>query len=186
MNTAETDDPIERALLENLGTDVEAFAALYDRYFLRVYNYVRYRVPDTPTAEDLTAEIFTRALAKLDTFSPRRGAFASWLFAIARNTVNGYHRRAKLRRLLPLSAARNLPAPAPSPPEHSERKAQRERLLEALGQLSPRERDLLGLRYAAGLRHARIARLTGLSESNVAVIIHRALHKLKPLLEETP
>ncbi len=174
----------ETRLLEKLATEAEAFAALYDRYFGRVYNYVRYRVAEADTADDLTSEIFSRALRKIDSYAPRKGPFAAWLFAIARNTVNSHHRKERLRRLVPISQARHLPASDSTPEEHLARQEERAALLEALQRLSPRERDILSLRFAANLRYARIARLTGLSEANLAVIVHRALRKLRDFLEE--
>ncbi len=174
----------ETLLLEKLATEAEAFAALYDRYFGRVYNYVRYRVAEADTADDLTSEIFSRALRKIDSYAPAKGPFAAWLFAIARNTVNSYHRREQLRRLVPLSQARNVPAPESTPEEHLAGREERAALLKALQRLSPRERDIISLRFAADLRYARIARLTGLSEANLAVIVHRALRKLRDFLEE--
>ena len=67
----------------------EAFAELYQRYYTRVYNYMRYRSDDPATAEDLTAQLFERLLERIGDYDPQRGPFGAWVFAIARNLVAG-------------------------------------------------------------------------------------------------
>jgi DNA-directed RNA polymerase specialized sigma24 family protein len=72
--------------------DSAAFEELYSTYLPKVYNYVCYRVGDESTAEDITAEIFERALTHLHTYRSDRGAFSTWLFSVARNLVANYLR----------------------------------------------------------------------------------------------
>ena len=74
---------------------------LYDEYFPRVYNYVRYRCGDAEAADDLAAQTFERALSHLMHFDPQRAPFGAWLFAIARNLVSN-HLRAGKRSELPV------------------------------------------------------------------------------------
>ncbi len=162
----------------------EGFAVLYDRYYAAVFRYIRYRVNGVADAEDLTAETFFRALARLHTFRPERGSFAAWLFTIARNLVNDHHRRRGRRRWLPLSQARDLPDPAPGPEENALFQAEQAALHAAMQRLTDRDRDLLALKFAAGLSHREIGRLTGLREGHVGVILYRALHRLRRYLEE--
>src|SRR6476469_10635787 len=76
-----------------------AFLALYDRYFERVLGYVRLRIRDEATCEDVTSTVFTTALAQLGRFRGH-GSFAGWLFQIARNAVRDVQRKPKLERLL--------------------------------------------------------------------------------------
>ena len=89
--------PNEQALVSRAAIDPAAFATIYDHYFAKVYNYVRYRVVHPETADDLTAQVFERAPANLTSYRPERAPFAAWLFAITRNAVNG-HLRAQKRR----------------------------------------------------------------------------------------
>lgn len=78
----------ERGLARQAQRDAEAFAALYDRYFPRIYAYIAYRVGSRELAEDLTAAIFERAFRNLADFRPRGdGSFSSWFYRIARNAV---------------------------------------------------------------------------------------------------
>lgn len=174
----------EQHLVQQAAIDPEAFVAIYDHYFPRVYTYIRYRVNEDATADDLTAFVFERALSRIDTYQPERAPFSAWLFGIARHAVGNYYRRKKRWQFLPLDMFLEHPARTTSPDEivaHQETEAQ---LLDAVSKLGERERDLIALKFAADLTNRRIADITGLSESNVAVIIHRALKQLKVELEK--
>jgi RNA polymerase sigma-70 factor (TIGR02952 family) len=180
--------PNELALVARATAEPAAFAAIYDHYFPRVYNYVRYRVRDAETADDVTAQVFERALVRIGSYRPERAPFVAWLFGIARNAVNDHLRAKRRRRWLSLEVLRDRASAEPQPEEvaiHSETHAE---LLAAVAGLSDRERDLIALKFAAGLTNRRIAELTGLSESNVGVILYRAIRKLRDYLtgnEET-
>ncbi len=160
-------------------SDPYAFSTLYHRCYARIYNYVRYRVDDDATADELCGSIFERLLNALNGFKPERASFITWLFAIARNALNDHYRRQRLRRFIPLDAILQRPDPQLSPEELVLRDEQTSQLLKALRDLEPKERDLLGLKFAAGLNNREIAGLTGLSESNVGVRVYRAIQKLR-------
>jgi RNA polymerase sigma-70 factor (ECF subfamily) len=159
-----------------------AFAEMYQLYYLRVYNYVRYRCDDTATAEDLTAQVFERLLARIHTFSPERGPFGAWLFAIARNLVNGHRRSERYRTWLSIDILHRWASEETSPEEATLQNEAEAELLAAIGKLDERDRDLLGLKFAGQLNNRQIAELTGLSESNVGVILHRTIHRLRATL----
>lgn len=155
------------------------FEHAYEKYFSSIYNYVRYRIWDPTVTDDLTAITFHKALDRFPTFDPSRAAFSTWLFAIARNTVND-HLRAKRRRKIPLFGWwLDRTAEEPDPESILMVHEQRDQLLAAMALLSERERDFLGLKYAGGKTNRAIAELTGQSESNVGVIVHRAIGKLR-------
>jgi RNA polymerase sigma-70 factor (ECF subfamily) len=169
----------ELALVARATAEPAAFATIYDHYFPRVYNYVRYRVRDVETADDLTAQVFERALVSIGSYRPERAPFSAWLFAIARNAVNDHLRAQRRRRWLSLEVLRGRASAEPQPEEvaiHSESRAE---LLAAVARLSDRERDLIALKFASGLTNRRIAEFTGLSESNVGVILYRAVRRLR-------
>ena len=92
----------------------QTYAELYRQYLPRILNYVRLRVDGEDLAQDLTAEVFERAISKQHTLR-RREAFGGWLFTIARNTVAGYYRGH--RPTVSLEQAAEQPAASPSPPE---------------------------------------------------------------------
>lgn len=172
----------EQALVARATTDPSAFGELYDRYFPRIHTYVSYRVADTATADDLVAQIFERVLRNIGSYQAERAPFAAWLFAIARYAITDHLRTQQRYRWFSLDAVRQWISPVASPEEvvmHGETQAA---LLAAIARLSERERDVIGLKFAARLTNRRIATITGLSESNVGVILHRALHRLRTLL----
>lgn len=171
--------PNETILVARAAAEPAAFAALYDHYFPRVYNYVRYRVGSREIADDLVAEVFERVLSRIGTYQPDRAPFAAWLFAIAHNVVNDHLRAQRRRRWLSLDALREWASGQPQPEEATIHNETRTELLSALGCLDERERDLIALKFAAGLTNRRIAELVNLSESNVGVILYRAVRRLR-------
>jgi RNA polymerase sigma factor (sigma-70 family) len=131
------------------------------------------------TCDDLAAQTFEQALTHLDEFDFRRGPFPAWLFGIARNTVNGYYRRKLHFQWLPLDKFINFSLHEPLPEEQVIRNAEERQLLSAIAHLSDRQRDLLALKFSGRLNNREIAALTGLSEQNVAVILHRSIRILR-------
>ncbi|MGF1506977.1 MAG: sigma-70 family RNA polymerase sigma factor [Chloroflexi bacterium] len=174
----------EHRILADAREHPNAFAAVYEHYFPRIYTYIRYRVSDDATADDLTAFTFERALARLNRYDPQKGPFAAWLFGIARYAVINHNRKAKRRQMMPFEWLNNHPSREPAPDAVTQSRTDEERLLEAVAQLSERERDIIALKFASDLTNRRIADLMGLSASNVGVIVHRALKRLRAALEE--
>lgn len=174
----------EQALVDQAAGEPGAFAAIYDHYFPRVYNYARYRVRDAQIAEDITSQVFERALRKIGSYRPEQGAFAHWLFAIARNAVRDHYRSKRRWRWLPFDLLGDRPGHDPQPDEVSVRDETWARVLAAVAQLDERERELVALKFGARLTHREIAALTGLSESNVSVILHRTVKRLRGQLEK--
>jgi RNA polymerase sigma-70 factor, ECF subfamily len=166
------------ALLACLNSRVDEadFEELYRLELPRIYNFFRYRVGDGPVAEDLTSETFVKAWRSRDHYRRDLGAFSTWLFTIARRIAQDHYRRR--RHELPLDSIPNVSAD-----EIVEAVAQQDadfaRLSFLLAQLADRDRELVAMKYGAGLTNRLIARLTGLTESNVGVILHRTLQILR-------
>jgi RNA polymerase sigma-70 factor, ECF subfamily len=140
----------------------------------RVYSYVAYRVGDGPDAEDVTSETFERALRYRDSFDPRRGDPASWLIGIARRCITDAAMRRELRTGEP--AERAIDGPEDDAVRHIE-------LAAAVAQLDERDRELVALRYGGDLTARQIGELLGLRTNAVEVALHRALAKLRDILE---
>ncbi|UCC61888.1 MAG: sigma-70 family RNA polymerase sigma factor [Anaerolineae bacterium] len=175
----------EETRLARLATlDAEAFGALYDHYFPRVYNYIRFRVPDAAVADDLTATVFTRALDRLHTYRPDRAPFGAWLFRIAHNAVADHYRVRHRRPTVSLDAAATLPA-AFTPEVEVQRREEAAVMLAALAALSQREREIVALKFSAGLTNRRIAEIVGLKPGHVGVILYRAIRKLRDQLAKS-
>ncbi len=165
-----------------MNDDLSDFAEFYDTTLPQVYRYVAYRVADTVTAEDLTSAIFESALRA---WKHRRKpeALMPWLFRIARNTVIAHYRRDRHREMAPLEAAATTPGSDANPEQQYLDAERRRQLQKALRALSEREQDLIALKFGSGLTNRAIAPILGLSESNVAVTLHRALRKVQSTMD---
>ncbi len=174
----------ESYLVRQAQSDASAFAPIYEFYFPRVYNYVRYRVHDPQIADDLTAQIFERTLANMQRYHANQSPFGAWLFSIARNITNDHFRAQKRRRWFSIDNLFNHPATDP-PPEHAlADNDQKQQLLWAVSRLSERERDIIGLKFAAQMNNRQIAVILHLSEHNVATILYRSIRHLRLILKE--
>jgi RNA polymerase sigma factor (sigma-70 family) len=157
------------------------YAELYREYLPRILNYIRLRVDGEDLAQDLTAAVFERAIARQHTLR-KREAFGAWLFRIARTTVAGYYRQR--RPTVPLDYAIDNPATDSSPPEALMRREELARLRVALSSLSGREQEIIRLKFGGGLGNQEIAQVMRLRAGHVAVILYRALRKLRAHMEE--
>ena len=150
--------------------------AVYAEQLPRVYNFFRYRFGSSADVEDLTARTFEKAWRERHRYRRDIAAFSTWLFTIARNVATDHYRRS--RRLVPLSAAADVAA-ADSPEAEASQRSDSDRLVRLLAELPERERELLALKYGAGMNNRAIARATGLTESNVGTILHRSVQALR-------
>jgi RNA polymerase sigma-70 factor (ECF subfamily) len=180
----ETHLPDESTLVERAVKDPAEFGILYERYFTRIYNYVRFRVSYAETTDDIVADVFESALTKIYLYRSEKGPFGLWLFAIARNAVNYHFRRQGRRKWLSLDFFEEQSNDHPLPEENVIRSEDKTALLRALSKIDDRKRDLVALKFAAGLSNRKIAQLTGMSESNVGVTLHRTIRRLRNELGE--
>ncbi|MFE4710901.1 MULTISPECIES: sigma-70 family RNA polymerase sigma factor [unclassified Paenibacillus] len=179
----------ERALLQSFGqikqendTVVDKdklFTTIFETYYSRIFNYTAYRVNCRYTAEDLTSQIFEKTLSKLHSYSGEKAPFEVWLFAIARNVVNDYYRSQKRTRLFSLDAIRELVSTRQAPEERMLEGERSSGLNRALDTLAAKERNIVALKFGADLKNKEIASITGMSESNIGVILYRSMRKLK-------
>lgn len=150
---------------------------VYAEQLPRVLNFFRYRLGETADAEDLTARTFEKAWRARHAYRRDSAAFATWLLTIARNVAID-HLRAR-KRSEPLDVAADVPSSDQTSDQHALETCDTERLAALLAALSPRERELIAMKYGAGMTNSAIARATGLTESNVGTILHRAVETLR-------
>ena len=162
------------------------FEAWFRDHRESVYRYVRFRVPTREVAEDVTSEVFLKALRALRRYDPARSAPRTWLLRIARNAVTDYLRRLRRRGSLHISLDRvpDLVSRGPSQEERLLREERLRRLFNAAATLRPADQEILSLRYGAGLGNAEIAEALRITSNAVAVRIHRALARLKTAVAE--
>ena len=164
-------------------TEAEAaFEALYRSSRDDVFAYVSGLMRDRSAAEDVTAQAFERAYRRRSSFNPKRGTHRAWLFGIARNAALDELRRRS--RHAELTTEPIDEAAAGAHEQAAETALRRSVLREALAGLSARERELVALKYFAGLANAEIAEVIGVSESNAGTKLHRAMEKLREACDE--
>lgn len=172
-------------LAARVRVEAGAFGAIYRQYFGQIYGYVFYRTQDPQAADDITAQIFEEALKSMRKYRPERAGLATWLFAIARNTTNKHFRSQKIPRWISLEAiSPSLAEPGPLVEEIFDQNDRLAGLMRLIVDLDERQRDVLGLKFGAGLSNRRIAELTGLSTSNVGVILYQTIGTLRERLQE--
>lgn len=178
-----TEQDQERNWLERARRgDGEAIGELYRRYAHAVYRYVYYRLGDAERAEDVTADVFVRALEALPRFRERGLPFSAWLYRVAAARVADDFRRKRRRPAepLPLEMAES----AAGPEEVAEERWRAEQLQRLVRCLPEVQQQVLILRFVERLSHAEVARIIGRSEGAVRVIQYRALRELRRLLEQ--
>lgn len=161
--------------------DAEAFGALYDRYVDAVYRYAYYRVRNEADAEDVTSEVFFKALRAMPRYEPRQ-PFLAWLYRIARNAIIDRARRQ--RPQLAFEDALEHPGAdrVIDPDAGLDRLSDSQDLREAISRLTPLQQDVIILRYLEGLDTKAIGRIIGRRDGTVRGIEFRALGTLRQML----
>jgi RNA polymerase sigma-70 factor (ECF subfamily) len=160
----------------------ERFEALYRSSRDDVYAYVTTLLGDRATAEDITAQAFERAYRRRSSFDRRRGEERAWLFGIARNAALDELRRR--RRQATLAGEPEDPAAGPLE-DHAEVALRRTAVKAALAQLPAREREIVALKFHAGLRNGEIARVLGVTETAAGTLLYRTMEKLRRACDAT-
>jgi RNA polymerase sigma-70 factor (ECF subfamily) len=171
----------ERLLIEAAQKDPNRFAELYEINFERVYAFIARRVPDRDEAEDLTSEVFHKALANLPRFKWRGAPFAAWLFRIAANMIADRSKRVAKER--DISEADEPTDLTQISLEEIEFRAQIFRLVAAL---PIDQRRVIALRFAEQKSIRAIADQMGRTEGAVKQLQFRGLQQLRAQLNEQP
>lgn len=154
------------------------FDALYRATASDVFAYAMTLVRNRAAAEDVTAQTFERAYRRQSSFDPKRGTQRAWLFGIARNAALDELRSRK--RTTALLADPEDPAAAQAADGTDDDAAVRRATVRAaLAQLDPRERELIALKFHAGLSNGEIAKVLGISPANAGTRVHRAVTRLR-------
>jgi RNA polymerase sigma-70 factor, ECF subfamily len=160
----------------------ERFESLYRSCRDDVYAYVCTLLRDPAAAEDVTALAFERAYRRRRTFDRRRGEERAWVFGIARNAALDELRRRRRVATLVTEPAEEIPAEGDDGDEVTLR---RTTVLAALAGLSAREREIVALKFHAGLSNTELARVLGVSESNAGTLLYRTMEKLRKACNAT-
>jgi RNA polymerase sigma factor (sigma-70 family) len=159
------------------------FEMWYEQEVARLFNYISYRVRNRAAAEDLLGTICEKAVTNLHRYDPVQGSIRWWIYGIARHELLHYWRDASRKPgTVSLDSLPELRTRDASVEDSAERLAAARSLIHQLSELPEREQELIALRYGADLPTQDIARIMGLTDGNVRVMLHRTLDKLRNLL----
>lgn len=151
-----------------------------------VFNFVYYRLCDRDAAEDLCAEVFERAWKRRRTYDGAKGSVRAWLIGIARRVIADRRRRVEWQpegqQSVDVVTIVDQQRVGPESQALAEDEASRVR--GAVAALPVREREIIAMKYGAGLSNREIARTMDLSESNVGTIVHRTIELLRRTMED--
>jgi RNA polymerase sigma-70 factor (ECF subfamily) len=167
----------ERLLVEAAQSDPARFDALYESHLERVYGFIADRVHDRATAEDLTADVFYKALANLKSYEWRGVPFAAWLLRIAANAVIDRSQRAAREYRI----ADDPPDPGVKPDMRAIE--YRARLFQLVKRLPETQRRVVQERFVVQRSIREIAERLGKSEGAVKQLQLRALERLRAQME---
>ena len=181
------DETVERRLIEAAQEDRARFAAVYERYFELVYAYVARRVRDRAATEDLTSEVFRKALANIDRFKWTGAPFGAWLLRIAANLIADRAKR-ETKRGVPVDESSAIPprdvSSAPKSQqvqlEDAERRAW---VIRMVDELPDDQRRVVRMRFAEEKSINEIASELGRSEGAIKQLQFRAFQNLRAKLD---
>ena len=156
------------------------FSRVYDEHVAKIYRFVYLKVGTPETAEDLASDVFIRAWKTYSKSTGQIRNISAFLYQIARNVVADYYR--KRGRVRVVSIEDTIIIDPASIEEQTSLKLDMDRVLNVLSELSDDYQDLIIWRYIDELSVPEIVEITGKSEGNVRVGIHRALQALKKRL----
>lgn len=162
--------------------DLEALALLYDTHINQVYRYCLARLGHVQDAEDVAEEIFLKMYNGLQSYQWRKVPFAAWLMRIAHNEVVSFTRRNGRRAADSELPEELLDRGNHDPAENAERQMALEDLRRAVSLLPEAQREVIILRFAAGLSVADTAKALGKQENNVKVLQHKGMQRLQMLM----
>jgi RNA polymerase sigma-70 factor, ECF subfamily len=149
---------------------------LFRRYGRGVGSYVRARVGDAHVAETITSSVFLTVVRRIEQC---RSSPEGWLWSIVRTEISRYYRDRRQTEVIDLAAA----DPAPSPVQSAELGEMQARMRQALELLTEQQHRIIYLKFFQDMSNVEIAAAMALSPSNVGVIVHRAVARLRALME---
>ncbi|MFW6118294.1 MAG: RNA polymerase sigma factor [Chloroflexota bacterium] len=179
----------EKKLVKQAQKAPEAFAELYDQYYPKIFGYVLRRTTNLEAAQDITSEIFLKALRKLWQFRWRNVPFSSWLYRIATNEINQYFRKAEYKKSISMEELQEQGFELISPHdleseliEAQEKLKQYQDFLEIqekIVRLPAKYQEVIALRFFEQKQINEIAEILGKKEGTIKSLLHRAVQKLR-------
>ena len=162
--------------------DKRAIGELYRRHVDMIYRYTYARVQNAEVAEDLTAQVFLKALEGLPSYKSTGVPFRAWLYRIAHARTVDHWRQQQRRQEVELLDS--LPAKDPGPADIVDARSQWDMVVDLLAQLTDEQRDVVILRFIEGMSLAEVAVTMDKTVGAVKALQHRALTALARLMQQ--
>ena len=160
--------------------DEAAFSELYEAYFDKIYRYIALKIGDRVEAEDITQQVFLKALQSISSFRWKGVPFSAWLFRIAHNQMVDWLRKQSKRTSVPID---DLPLMSDDDPQKTtELNLDIEQLAVATKRLTQAQQEVISLRFAGELSVAEVSQAMGKSPGAVKALQHSAIANLRKLL----
>jgi len=183
LQTAKTsENEIERLVERAADGDAAAFGELYDIHVDQIYRHIYYRVGSPGDAEDLTQQVFINAWRAIGRFRKKSSPFAAWLMTISRNLLTDFYRARKDN--ISLDGDYDKVSDEPDPAQITETESERRELMQVIARLPEDHRRVIILRFIEDYSFSEIAAALRKSEGAVRVVLHRALKKMRVMMEE--
>ena len=170
----------EQALVERAKRDPNAFGELYDLYFLQIYRFVYSRMRDQAAAEDVTSEVFMKALKSIGRYQDTGKPFSAWLYQIAVNSVADRYRLA--RPVEDIDEQRDLAVGGPALEEVAAQRDELRRIWSVVETLPGQQRIAMVLKFQEDMKIEDIAAVMGKSPGAVKLLIHRGVTRVRQLV----
>lgn len=178
-------------LVQKAQEDVQAFGELYDEYYARIFNYVLRRTASVESAQDITSDVFFKAMKNIKRFRWRGVSLSSWLYRIATNETTDYfrnnrnHNHHDAETALDSGVMANPSAESEVIEAEAELKRNEEFLAlhQNIARLSVKYQAVLTLRFFENKRYKEIGRILGKREGTVKSLLHRGLKQLRKLMD---
>ncbi|MBU2566990.1 sigma-70 family RNA polymerase sigma factor [Patescibacteria group bacterium] len=175
----------EKALFDRLKSDPEAITELYDRHAKQLYSFLLKRCGHKETAEDIVAQSFIKLLESAHKLEWKGVPISAWLYRVALNALADHWRSSAVKKVSALDEDTWDPPSDDDPAWNTEMTLEREKLGEMMGELSQRDQEVLTLRFYAGFKTEEVAKELDISNNHAAVLIYRALGRMRKMIVAT-
>jgi RNA polymerase sigma-70 factor (ECF subfamily) len=180
----------EKELIEKAQIDIQAFGLLYDEYYPKIFGYILVRTAKIDTAQDITSDVFFKALKNIKKFKCREVPFSAWLCRIANHEIANHYRENGHGTVLVERVKETITLQISTP--ESELKEAEEKLLQyeqflrvqqKIAQLPIKYQEVIALRFFQNYRLKEISGILGKREETVKTLLYRGLARLKKMVK---
>ncbi len=160
----------------------EAFAPIYEKYFLQIYRFVLQRVGDEDTAGDVTSQVFAKALFKLRDYKFKGLPFSAWLYRVAQNEIGMFFRQQNRQRVVNVTTESL--GDMMDEIEEDQHEERLQMVLTTIKKLNMEEVELIQMRFFEKMSFKEIGDILDITETNARVKTHRVIEKIRKLMKQ--